>query len=407
MGFFDFIKTKKQQSENKTYMKMLDGSMPIYSQFGTNVYASDVVQQALYAIVKEICKLNPKHVKEKGFDVIPVDGSIQTVLDDPNYLMTTTEFLEKITWQYLLNYNAFVYIEKDHKGNLIGLYPLSPTNVTFVEDIKGTLFIKLLFNSGYESVIPYDRIIHIRSHYSVNDLMGGDENGQPNNIPLLKTLQLNDTLLNGLKKALNSSFAINGIVKYNTILDGDKMEKAIKEFEKNLKTSDSGILGIDNKADVVQFKRDVKLIDEATLKFMDEKILRTFGVPLPILLGDYTPQQYESFYQSTLENIIIAFSQAFTKKIFSLREKGFKNKIKLYPKELIFMNTSQTIAMVNLLGQSGTLYENEKRVAFGYSPLSELVGVRMQSLNYVNVEYAKEYQMSQKEKSPKEGDKDE
>ena len=71
------------------------------------------------------------------------------------------------------------------------------------------------------------------------------------------------------------------------------------------------------------------------------------------------------------------------------------------------MNTSQTIAMVNLLGQSGSLFENEKRVAFGYAPSNELVGIRMQSLNYVNVEYAREYQMSQKSKtSPKEGEKD-
>ena len=407
MGFFNFIEKKKHEKQEMTYMKMLDGSLPIYSQFGTNIYASDVVNQALYAIVKEMSKLNPKHVREQGFDVIPVDGSVQQVLDDPNYLMTTTEFIEKIVWQYLLNYNAFVYIQKDASDTLIGLYPLSPTNVTFVEDRLGLLYVKMRFNNGYEQIIPYDRLIHIRSHYSVNDLMGGDETGQPNNQPLLRTLQLNDILLNGVKKALNGSFAINGIVKYNTVLGGEKMETAIKEFEDRLKNANSGLLGLDNKAEVIQLKRDIKIIDDATLKFIDDKILRNFGVPIEIIRGNYTPQIYEAFYQSTLENIIIAISQGFTKRIFTKREKGFKNKIKLYPKELIFMNTSQTIAMVNLLGQSGSLFENEKRVAFGYAPSADLVGVRMQSLNYVNVEYAREYQMSQKSKtSPKEGEKD-
>ena len=172
MGFFNFIEKKKHEKQEMTYMKMLDGSLPIYSQFGTNIYASDVVNQALYAIVKEMSKLNPKHVREQGFDVIPVDGSVQQVLDDPNYLMTTTEFIEKIVWQYLLNYNAFVYIQKDASDTLIGLYPLSPTNVTFVEDRLGLLYVKMRFNNGYEQIIPYDRLIHIRSHYSVNDLMG-------------------------------------------------------------------------------------------------------------------------------------------------------------------------------------------------------------------------------------------
>ena len=56
------------------------------------------------------------------------------------------------------------------------------------------------------------------------------------------------------------------------------------------------------------------------------------------------------------------------------------------------MSTDQTLEMVRLLGDSGSLYENEKRVAFGLRPLLELVGKRMQSLNYVDVDIAKDYQ---------------
>ena len=56
------------------------------------------------------------------------------------------------------------------------------------------------------------------------------------------------------------------------------------------------------------------------------------------------------------------------------------------------MSVSQTLEMVRLLGDSGALYENEKRVAFGLRPLPELAGVRMQSLNYVNIDIAKKYQ---------------
>jgi hypothetical protein len=46
-----------------------------------------------------------------------------------------------------------------------------------------------------------------------------------------------------------------------------------------------------------------------------------------------------------------------------------------------------------MLGDSGSMYENEKRVTLGLPPMPELVGVRTQSLNYVNVEIASEYQM--------------
>ena len=116
-------------------------------------------------------------------------------------------------------------------------------------------------------------------------------------------------------------------------------------------------------------------------------------MPLAILKGDYTKAQYEAFYQKTLEPLIISLSQALTKKLFTDREKSFRNMIKLYPKDLIFMTVDQTLQMVNMLSNTGALYENEKRVAFGLKPLEELEGKRYASLNWVDVDIANEYQM--------------
>lgn len=396
MSIFDWFKgsRKEQQQAQMNYAGMLNNSVPIFSQFGNDIYASDVVQQALYTIVTEMKKLNPKHVRRDGFDVAPVWGNVQRVLDNPNELMTKSDLLEKITWQVLLNYNSFTYIERDAKsGLLLGLYPVQPLQVTFLESGK-RLFVQMLFRNGKEYILPYDSFIHIKTHYSMSDLMGGDENGQPNNDALLKTLQLNDTMLQGVQKALKSSFAINAIVKYNTMLDDGTIAQSIEEFESKLAASQSGIMGIDNKADIMQFKRDLEIVDETTLEFIDDKILRHFGVPVEIVRGSYTTEQYEAFYQRTLEPLIINYCEAFTKRLFTKREQeGFENRIYFYPKELTFMSTSQTLQMVHELGQSGTLYENEKRVAFGYDPLPELVGVRLQSLNYVNVNDARKYQV--------------
>lgn len=394
----------KPAPKNNTYAEMLNGFSPIFSQFGHDIYASDVVQQAIKCIVDEMKKLTPMHVRNNGSDVIPVRGNVQSVLNFPNDRMTTCEFLEKIVWQLFFNYNAFIiptyFIWTDEKGNTKryydGLYPVQPYQVDFIEDASGKLFVKMRFANNYETTIAYENIIHIKYNYSVNEFMGGNNLGQPDHDALLKTLDLNNTLLTGVSSAMKSSFAINGVVKYNTLMDDGKTDAALKELEGKLKKSESGFLPLDLKSEFIPIKKEIKLVDEATLKFIDEKILRNFGVPLAILTGDYTTAQYESFYQKTLEPLIIAISQAFTKTLFTRREIAFGNEIKLYPKELIFMSTDQTLQMVNLLGPTGTLYENEKRVAFGMRPLPELEGVRMQSLNWVNVEYAKEYQTGQK-----------
>ena len=118
-----------------------------------------------------------------------------------------------------------------------------------------------------------------------------------------------------------------------------------------------------------------------------------FGVPLNILTGDYTKEQYEAFYQKTLEPLIISFSQAFTKTLFTDGELSHHNKIMFYPKELIFMSVEQTLEMITLLSNTGALYENEKRVALGLRPLPELEGKRYMSLNWIDANNANTYQV--------------
>lgn len=404
MGFFDRLRRKPPKTQK--WAQTLNGYAPVFSQFGTNIYASDVVQQAIKCIVDEMKKLNPVHIRYNGNDPVPVNSDIQTVLNNPNPLMTTSEFLEKVMWLLLLNYNAFIlptyYMWEDERGiqkrKYSGLYPLKPTQVDFIEDASGQMYVKMRFENNFETTVPYDDLIHIKYNYSINEYMGGDVSGQPDHTALLKTLELNDTLLRGIAKAMNSSYAVNGVVKYNTMLDDGKMEAALKELERKLNNSESGFLPLDLKAEYTPLQHEIKLVDEETLKFIDEKILRNWGVPLSILTGDYTKSQYEAFYQKTLEPLIISISQAFTKKLFTDRERSFGNRIELYPKDLIFMTVEQTLEMVNLLSNTGCIYENEKRVAFGLRPLPELEGKRYMSLNWVDMDIANQYQVGKNEK---------
>ena len=400
MGIFDRL--FRRQPRNSKWAPTLEGWAPLYSQFGNSIYSSDVVQQALKCIVDEIKKLNPTHIRMKGNDPVPVNDEVQKVLDNPNQLMTTSEFLEKVTWMLLLNYNAFIipvyYTWTDaetgaERRKYEALYPINPIQVDFIEDASGKLFVQFFFMNGENTTIPYDDVIHIRYNFSINQYMGGNEFGQPDNKALLKTLELNAELLNGVAKAMKSSYAINGVVKYNTLIDDGKTEAALRELERKLQNSESGFLPIDLKADFTPLQHTSALVDSATLKFIDEKILRNWGVPVEILDGNFTQETYNAFYQKTLEPLVIAISQAFTKKLFTDREKSFGNMVKLYPKELIFMTVQQTLEMINILSPTGGLFENEKRTALGLRPLPELEGKRYMSLNWIDAANADQYQI--------------
>lgn len=397
-----FSKFFKRGPKTQNYAPTLDGFTPVYSQFGNSIYASDVVQQALKCIVDEMKKLNPTHVRYVENDPVPIKGSVQDVLNSPNQLMTTSEFLEKTVWMLLMNYNAFIiptyYTWVDEKTGAErryydGLYPINPTQVDFIEDASGRLFVKFWFWNGENTTLRYDDVIHIKYNYSVNEYMGGNLMGQPDHKPLLSTLELNQELLSGVAKAMKASYAVNGVVKYNTMLDDGKTVEALNQLEQKLRNSESGFLPLDIKSDFTPLPRSVALVDEPTLKFIDEKILRNFGVPLCILKGDYNKSQYNAFYQKTLEPLIIAISQAITKKLFTSRERAFGNKVELYPKDLIFMTVEQTLEMIKELSPTGCLFENEKRVALGLKPLPELAGKRYMSLNWIDANNASQYQV--------------
>lgn len=403
MGMLDFLNPFMRRKKYK-YARMLNGRVPVFTSFGANIYASDVVQQACFCIVQEIKKLTPMHVKRVGNDVSPVPGRLQAVLNAPNDVMTTADMLERIAWAYLVKYNAFIIPVWDDHGEITALWPVIPERVTMIEDAGGRLGVIMEFADGTETTVLYNDLIHVKHHYFANDYLGGDVNGLPDNEALLQTLEMNDTLMQGITRGIKSSYAVNGIVKYNTMLDDGTMKANIAELTERVQANESGFMGLDIKGDYMPITRDVRLVDKDTLEFIDSKILRHFGVSLPILTGDYTPEQLAAFYQKTIEPFVVSLAQAFTKGIFSRTEIGHKNAIEFYPEELIFMSTAQKLELVRMLGDSGAIYENEKRRIFGMQPLPELTGVRVQSLNYVNTEHAQAYQL--KDAQTKEGGDD-
>ena len=401
-GFWSKVFKKPEKQINYSLEDILSGVVPIYSSgFGNNIYASDVVQQAIYSIVTELKKLDPVHIRAvmDSNDFVSVGGKIQRVLDAPNPLMTTSDFIEKVAWNLLLNYNAWIYPLWEDE-NLIALYPLQPSLVEFDADYAGTgkTWVRFHFRNGLKTDLPYENIIHLRYRFSMSDYMGGNEQGQPDFGPLLETLKLNDTLLKGLAKSLNIQTSINGVAKLKSMYNTEDQVAKVKEFEKKLQSNESGILPLDISAEYIPITKQVQLLDATTLEFIDRKILRTFGVSIAIVNGDYTAAQYEAFYQKTLEPIVKSWSQAFTKGIFSKREAfGFNNKIVFYAKELIFLNTDQKIKLFDILVDSESCYKNEMRMAFGMRPLKELEGQLAASSNKTNAENNKKDDGSSKE----------
>lgn len=406
MALKSFIKNIFSGSGNdntqKQYARFMDGNSPIFTQFGQNVYASDIVQMCIDVIATECSKLQPKHIRSDGNGMqTNVKSSLNRLFKfAPNELMTTRDFIEKVIWLLFMNYNAFIYptyeLKDDGRGNLTknytGFYPLNPTEVVFLQDSTGKLFVELHFANGDKFTLAYSEIIHLRKKFSVNDIMGGGTDGQPDNQALLKVLQINDTVLQGLDKAIKTSLSIRGILKINTMMDDETQKKERDKFEAKVASGKTGIMPLDLKGDYVDLKPDPKILDKDTLEFLQSKVLNNYGVSLPILSGDFNDEQYQAFYEKTLEPIIISLGQAFSKTMFTDREIDVGNEIVFYPQKLLFTNTKNKIAVADILGNRGGLTNNQLLDLFGYPPY-EGGDMRYMSLNYIDVDLANQYQL--------------
>ncbi len=402
MALLDFLRNLNQGKKNKQYNMMLDGFVPVFTSFGENIYTSDIVKNCIRAIAGEISKLQPKHIRTENTGMqLTVNSEINRILTlYPNPLMTMKDFLEKIIWLRELTNNVFIYpeykLKPDFSKEYTAIYPLNPINAEFQENEWGDIIVQLTFKNGNSYTIKYDNLIHIRKDYSLSELMGGDQNGQPSNRYLLKTLESIHTSTEGINNAIKTSLAVRGILKTNTMLSDEKLEKERQKFIEDIKRSDSAIIAMDLKNEYVPITVDSKFIEPELLKMLESKILYYFGVSWPIISGDFTDEQYQAFYEKTLEPIIIALGQAFSKTLFTDRELQVGNQIIFYPQKLLYTNTKNRIAVADILGNRGALTDNELLELFGYPPF-EGGDTRHMSLNFIDRKIASQYQLSKLE----------
>jgi HK97 family phage portal protein len=379
--------------------------MPLFSQFGRNIYASDVVQTCIDRIATELSKLQPRHIRRgaKG-ELLPLPGDSINALFEcmPNEIMTTRDFIEKTVWNLYLDYNSFIFptydIITDSKTNrqskkYTGFYPLSPIQVDFLQDVTGTLFIKLYFRNGANYTLPYSDVIHLRKKFSVNDVMGGGANGQPDNSALLKTLEINDTILQGVSKAVKTSMQVRGILKINSVMEDDLQKAERQALEKQIAEDAYGIVSGDYKQDFQPITINPKVLDTTTLDFVQNKILRWYGMSLPILNGTATDEENQSWYNTTLEPIIIGMNQAYTGKVFSKNERSYGNQIIFNNFALETMSVKNKSEIIKGLGDRGALTNNFLLGMFGIEPY-EGGEIRVASLNYINATIWDAYQLA-------------
>lgn len=396
------FKRKKKKLDNFNSIGLIkDITLPLVP-FGDKITNSDVVLVCIDRIASQCAKLKARCIKKDEDGIATERKSNLSFLlkSKPNDFMTPYQFIYKIVSLLLLNDNAFVYplYDKDTL-DIKALYPLNPILVEPIVDESESYYLKFYFENGESYILPKENVIHLRRFYSSSDIFGGNGSSSTHEA-LLKTLGINDALLQGVEKTVFSSFQIKGILKLNGLLKEEDKNRAVEAFNRALEPSGenkSSIIPMDLKSEYTPISVDPKVVDQETLDFVQSKILDYFGVSKEVFANSYNEEQFNSFYEATIEPLAIQLSEAFSIGLLTDNELKNGNEIVFYSERLQYASWQTKVSAIEKLMGLGLMSINESRALLGLEPI-EGGNKRLQSLNYVDSDKANKYQIGEEEK---------
>lgn len=393
------FKRKKKQGSEQPFKFISELNIPQVS-FGTNISKSDVVKIAIDRIASQCAKLKPRHIKnENDKTVTDKTGKLSFILKHkPNEVMTPYQFIYKVITKLFIDDNSFIYPMFDD-GELKGLYPLNPIMVEPIVDTGNNYYLRFQFENKETFIIPYENIIHLKRFYHDNDIFGGSGH-KGDQEALLKAININENVLQGVENALRSSMQIKGLLKMNAMLNETDKNKQLASFNEllreSIKNKGSSIIPIDLKSEYIPLNVDPKLIDAETLEFLNDKILNYFGVSSPIFSSNYSEDEFNSFYEQTIEPLAIQLSEAFSLGLLTDNEIKRGEQVVFYSERLQYASWNTKVTAIEKLMGLGIMSLNESRALLGLEPV-ENGDKRLQSLNYVDALKANQYQVGESE----------
>lgn len=366
-----------------------------FSAFTGDAYSNDIFREGVDAIARNAGKLKGSHViKYRDHDREEGDCKINRLLQvRPNPFMSAYDFIYKLVTRLYLYNNSFAYIDRDQRGNVVGLYPITASHVDLLSDQNGRLFCGFLLRSGRQIILPYEDIIHLRRFFNDDDILGAD------NFAIVPGLELAQTQNEGLVNGIKSGASIRGILKFTQIMSPEKLKAEKDAFITDYLEigNDGGVVATDQKMDYQPIESKPIVLNADQTKAIRDKVFSYLGVTEAIVSSSYTEDQFSAFYESTIEPIATALSQEMTAKIFTEREQAFGNEIIFESGRLQFTSNSTKVNLIAQLVPLGLLTINQAL------EILNLPGVadgdrRLQALNMIDADQANKYQVGEETK---------
>lgn len=344
-----------------------------FTAFSGTAYGSAAFRGAVDAIARHTAKLQA-HCDRAG-----VENLLQNT---PNPYMTAYDLLYKTATAYYSTNNAFILIQRER--DISAFYPLTPASVEFIGAQDGTIYARLIFADGKDVLLPYADLIHLRRHYSTNELLGSD------NAPLYPLIDTAHTLTEATGAAVKNATNIRGVLKFTSLVNPAQVKAEKEQFVSDYfnPANNGGIAATDQRFEFVPTAQTAYNVPSELTESVNKQICAYLGVSPKIVAGEYTEDEFAAFYESLIEPFAIQMSLEFSRKCGA--------EIRFTAERLEFSSAATRISLLRELLPFGVVSINEARRLLSLPEVPD-GEKRLQSLNYVAADKADAYQLEESE----------
>lgn len=373
MSILDIFRPLKTNTIQR--WKELGAYQSTFTVFGSDIYASGLVRSCIRPLADFSSKAEAKCSDER----------IERLLNNrPNLYMNGKDFLYKVRTRMELLNTAFIYLQRDDRARVVGLYPVPYAYFEALEYQNG-LFIKFYFGGEIQQplVLPWEDLAVVRKDYNKSDIAGDD------NLAIVKTLELINTADQGLANSIKATANLRGILKSTkAMLAPEAIKKQKDDFVKdylNLENG-SGIASLDSTQEFTPISMSPLTATYDQMKELRENVYRYFGVNDDVVMGSMKTEQMENFYRLRIEPFLVALSRELTSKIYSGKAAAYsKNSIIYQADQFAFVTLDKKIQLFSTVVLYGGMTIDEWRSLFN---LGHIEGgdkpVRRLDADYIN-----------------------
>lgn len=368
MGIFNRLRSAFSRSPTKTKFEMITQRQGNFFGFRGKIYESDVIRAAIRPKARAIGKALAKHIEKDqttGKMKVNQRAAMRFLLEEPNAYMTGQMLQEKLTVQLELNNNAFAYIERED-GVPTAIYPIDCSSFEMTSDASGELYLKFTMHDGRPWVAKYANVIHLRKDYGTNVFLG-----EPPGEALAQLMDVVATSDEGMVNAIKNSGIIRWLLHYKNAYRPEDLEDRAKQFAKIYTATESttgGVAAVGADAEISQVNnRESYVPNAAQSSGIIKRVYAFFNTNEKIVSSSFTEDEWISYFESCIEPELVQFSNEFTRKLFSRKERGYGNRILFTSSNLTFASMNTKLQLTQMVDR-GIMTPNEVREVFGYEP---------------------------------------